>query len=417
MIHSLRKRFILAAMLSVLAVVLGMLVPVNVMSYLKLVRDADMIIDHIEENRGELPLWGEPRRGFHRHENDAFGWGITVETPFESRFFYAVLDKQGHVAEINMERIAAVDEYTAESYAYTAAASGGKGFLGVYRYAVNQGENETHVAFLDCGRSLSSFHNLLMVSGGVAAIGLSAVLLLLIAISGRIVKPFAENYAKQKRFITDAGHELKTPLTVINADVDLAELEAGENEWLDDIRRQTQRLTQLTQDLIYLSRMDEENPVIQAISFPLSDVAEETAQAFQSLARQQGKNLHVSVPPMVSFTGGEKDIRQLISLLLDNALKYSPADTDISLRLTQESRSIRLEVENTTVEPVDQENLNRLFDRFYRMDSSRNSETGGYGLGLSIARGIVTAHKGKITAQNRDGNRLVMTVVLPKHDD
>lgn len=414
MIRTLRKRFIIAAMISVLAVVLGMLVPVNMMSYLRLIRDADLIIEHIEENRGSLQEWeNDRRRSFRRKKNDIWGWGITPETPYESRFFYAVIDSQGNVTEMNTERIAAVDPETAEAFAKEAAVKAGSGFQGDYRFAVKRAETETHVIFLDCGRSLSSFHNLMMVSVGVAAVGMGAVLLLLLAVSGRIVKPFVESAAKQKQFITDAGHELKTPLTVINADVDLVELEAGESEWLDDIRKQTQRLTELTRDLIYLSKMDEEQPAIQMIEFPISDVVEETAQAFQSLARQQGKTLTIVVTPMLSFTGGEKDIRQLVSILMDNALKYSPAESEIRVRFSQEGRNLRLDVENTSALPIDKDSLNRLFDRFYRMDASRNSETGGYGLGLSIARGIVTAHKGKIRTECPDGKQLTITVLLP----
>lgn len=417
MIRTLRKRFIIAAMISVLAVVLGMLVPVNVMSYLKVIRDADLIIEHIEENRGSLQEREDGRRRNGRHRgNNVWGWGITPETPFESRFFYAVIDSQGNVTEMNTERIAAVDQQTAEAFAKEAAARSGSGFRGDYRFAVKQTGTETHVIFLDCGRSLSSFHNLLMVSAGVASVGMTAVLLLLLAVSGRIVKPFAENLARQKQFITDAGHELKTPLTVINADVDLVELEAGESEWLDDIRKQTQRLTELTRELIYLSKMDEEQPVIQMIEFPISDVVEETAQAFQGLARQKEKILTIAVTPMLSFTGGEKDIRQLVSILLDNALKYSPSESEIRVNLSREGRNLRLDVENTSAQPIDKDSLSRLFDRFYRMDASRNSETGGYGLGLSIARGIVTAHKGKIRTECPDGKQLTITVLLPTNE-
>ena len=269
------------------------------------------------------------------------------------------------------------------------------------------------IIFLDCGRSLSSFRATLLASAALALLGLLAVLVLLLILSSRIVRPMAESYEKQKQFITDAGHELKTPMTVISADVDLAEMECGENQWLTDIRRQAERLTCLTNDLIYLSRMEEEQPALQRIEFPLSDLAEEMAQSFQAVARSQEKELALSIHPMLSCTGDEKAIRQLLSILLDNALKYSPAGGSLALRLEKQGRSALLTVSNTTTQPVEQDKLPHLFDRFYRSDQSRNSQTGGYGLGLSIARSIVLAHKGRIRAESSDGLSLSVVVSLP----
>lgn len=239
------------------------------------------------------------------------------------------------------------------------------------------------------------------------------MLILLLLLSKRIVRPVAESYEKQKQFITDAGHELKTPLTIIGADADLAEMEWGENQWIQDIRRQTQRLTELTQDLIYLSRMEEEGLSLQSIDFPLSDVAEEMAHSFLPLAQNQGKRLEIAVQPMLSFRGDEKSIRQLCSILLDNALKYSPQEGELLFRLEKQGKNILLSVSNTTSQPIKKEELCHLFDRFYRTDPSHNSQTGGYGLGLSIARSIVTAHKGKIRAESPQESVLTIQVTLP----
>ncbi len=287
------------------------------------------------------------------------------------------------------------------------------GFLDNYRYLLCQNELGSQIIFLDCGRSLSSFRTTLLASVTLALVGLLAVLILLLILSHRIVRPVAESYAKQKQFITDAGHELKTPMTIISADADLAEMECGENQWLADIRRQVQRLTGLTNDLIYLSRMEEEQPKLQCIEFPLSDVAEEMALPFLAPARSQGKELHVHIQPMLSCTGDEKAIRQLLSILLDNALKYSPAGAHLELRLEKQGRSSLLTVSNTTAQPVERDKLSHLFDRFYRSDQSRNSQTGGYGLGLSIAKSIVLAHRGKIRAESPDGTSLSVIVTLP----
>ena len=424
MIKQLRRKLIAACMISlavVLAVILG---GVNLMSYQKVVADADTVLALLGSNDGEFPkLHGGPEappdgevpmdRGMGKR--DLLGTkGLSPETPYESRFFSVILDESGQVVQTDTGQIAAVDEASAELYAQSAVESGHTaGFLDDYRYLVLAEEGNTRVIFLDCGRSLSSFRTTLLASVALSLLGLLAVLVLLLILSHRIVRPVAESYEKQKQFITDAGHELKTPMTIISADVELAEMECGENQWLADIRRQTERLTGLTNDLIYLSRMEEEQPPLQVIEFPLSDVAEEMALPFLAPAKSQEKELTLHIQPMLSFTGDEKAIRQLISILLDNALKYSPAGGRLELRLEKQGRNILLTVTNTTIQPVEEDKLSHLFDRFYRSDQSRNSQTGGYGLGLSIARSIVLAHKGKIRAESRDGMTLTVVVSFP----
>lgn len=265
--------------------------------------------------------------------------------------------------------------------------------------------------FLDCRKFLTTFRSFLFSSIAVSFCGFCAVLILVAVLSKRVIRPFVESQEKQKRFITDAGHELKTPLTIIEADRSILELEYGENEWLSDIQLQTRRLTGLTNDLIYLSRMEEEPIRERFIEFPLSDMLEEIAGSFQNLARTQGKNFEQEIEPMISLLGDEKAIRQIISVLLENALKYSGKGGDISLKAEKRGKNIVIRVFNTA-ESVETENLSRLFDRFYRSDASRNSETGGYGIGLSIAKAVAQAHKGKISASSEDGNSFTVVVVL-----
>ena len=419
MIRKLRRKLIAACMASLAAVLLVILGGVNWMSYQKVVDDADAVLAVLSANRGVFPQQGQPLGELpapqgpetDREHRRLF----SPETPYESRFFSVQLDGGGQVLQTDTRQIAAVDEEAAASYAETAAASGDRsGFLDDYRFLCTDGDDGTvRIIFLDCGRSLSSFRTTLLASIALALVGLLAVLVLLLVLSSRIVRPVAESYEKQKQFITDAGHELKTPMTIISADADLLEMECGENQWLTDIRRQTQRLTGLTNDLIYLSRMEEEQPALQAIEFPLSDVAEEMVQSFFAPAKNQGKTLEVCIQPMVSCTGDEKAIRQLLSILLDNALKYSPEGGQLTLRVEKQGRGVLLSVSNTTAQPMDRGQLSRLFDRFYRADQSRSSETRGYGLGLSIARSIVLAHKGRIRAESPDGASISVVVTLP----
>ena len=226
------------------------------------------------------------------------------------------------------------------------------------------------------------------------------------------MRPFLENYEKQKQFITDAGHELKTPLTILNADAEILAMDYGENEWVSDIQTQTKRLADLTNDLILLSRMEEEQTRLQMLELPLSDIAEETIAPFQAVARTQEKTLELCIQPMLSICGDEKSLRKLFSILLDNAVKYSAPQSTISCTLEKQKNLIRLSVWNA-VEHITKAQTEHLFDRFYRTDQSRNSQTGGYGLGLSIALAIVTAHRGKITASTADEASLLITVTFP----
>lgn len=415
MIKKLRAKLILACMFSLAVVLLVILGGVNLMSYQKVVSDADTVLALLAANNGAFPKPPAPQDGGdfvppgapEGKPNVFSPRAMSPETPYESRFFSVLLGEDGQVLETNTLQIAAVDEEQAADYAQRAAAAGRtSGFLGNYRYLIQSESGGVRIIFLDCGRSLSSFRTTLLASVSLA------VLFLLLILSRRIVRPMAESYAKQRQFITDAGHELKTPMTIISADADLAEMECGENQWLTDIRRQAQRLTALTNDLIYLSRMEEEQPQLQYIDFPISDVVEEMAQSFAAPARSQDKELQIQVQPMLSFHGDEKGIRQLVSILLDNALKYSPPGGQLELRLEKQGRSLLLTVSNPCAQPVDQDKLPHLFDRFYRTDASRNSQSGGYGLGLSIAKSIVTAHKGKIRAESPDGTQLSIQVTL-----
>lgn len=418
MIKKLRVKFIAACMFSLAVVLLIILGGVNLMSYQKVVKDADSILQVLSVNDGTFPKSNGgrvavPHGIFWGGHMDTEGRGMSPETPYESRYFSVLLDDNGQVIATDTGQIAAIDDTAASGYACEVWQSGRtSGFFSTYRYLRQEESQGTRIIFLDCGRSLSAFRTTLLASVALSLLGLTAVLVLLALLSKRIIRPVVESYEKQRRFITDAGHELKTPLTIIGADTDLAEMECGENEWLEDIRRQAQRLTGLTNDLIYLSRMEEEQPKLQFIEFPLSDVTEEMAQSFQGLARSQDKHLQVHVQPMLSYTGDEKAIRQLLSILLDNALKYSPPGGELAVTLERQNRSIMLRVANTTLQPIPRDSLEHLFDRFYRADSSRSTQGGGYGLGLAIARSIVGTHKGKIRAESPDGTTLIIQVNL-----
>ena len=405
MIQKLRFKFVALAMgllFLVLAVIMGI---VNLLNYREVVANADSILELLAANGGRFP--------------DAPGMGgkpadpnFSPELPYESRYFTVLLDSSGDVSLTDTGKIKAIDTETAIAYAQKAWKLGrASGFNGNYRYALKAHDNGCIVVFLDCGRSLSSARSFLWISLGISLAGFCLVFFLLYFLSARIVKPIAESYEKQRQFITDASHDLKTPITIIDADASVLEMEVGENEWLTDIQKQTKRLTDLTNNLVFLSRMEENENHFQMIEFPLSDVIVETAQSYEALAHAQGKTFTLQVEPLISFCGDEKAFRQLTALLLDNALKYSDENGTILLALKKADRSVRLSVYNTCA-PIPQEDLTHLFDRFYRTDKSRNSQTGGHGIGLSVAKAIITAHKGSISAASADGHSLTITAKL-----
>ncbi|MCJ7836853.1 HAMP domain-containing histidine kinase [Cuneatibacter sp. NSJ-177] len=408
MIKKLRIKFIALSMFSLLLVLFIIMGSINILNYQDIVKDADSVLSILKSNNGAFPKMEEPRG---KHDSPK---PLSPETPYESRFFSVLMSREGEVISVDTGKIAAVDTATAMEYAESLwERQENQGFIGDYRYTFQETDEGTRIIFLDCGRTLSTFRSFLFTSCGISLLGLLAVFTLLAMLSGRIIKPFSESYEKQKRFITDAGHELKTPLTIIDADADVLSMEFGENEWIQDIQSQTKRLASLTNDLILLARMDEGTKQVQKIDFPFSDLASEMVQSFQALALQQNKTFSSRIQPMLSLCGDEKSLRQLLSILLDNALKYSDPEGAISLSLEKSGKSIRLTVFNT-VENISPESLPHLFERFYRADPSRNSQTGGYGIGLSIAKAIVTSHKGKITASSPDGRSLQVVVVLPE---
>ncbi len=406
MIRKLRFKFILLTMTVLLAVLVVIIGGINMANYANVVNNADTVLSLLSENHGHFP-----NLSFfsHRLRKD-----LSPELPFESRFFSVLLDENWMSLQTETGNIAAVDVESAIAMAQTAAAKkSGTGFLGDYRYQKVQEGTRVRIIFLDCGRSLESFRTFLFASILISLCGFLVVLAVVTLLSGRIMRPFAESYEKQKRFITDAGHELKTPLTIIGADVDILAMDQGENEWLSDIQKQVKQLTGLTNDLVFLSRMEEADTPMQKLPFPLSDVVSETAASFQALAQAQGKTFTTRISPMLTLEGDEKAIAQLVRLLLDNALKYSPEGGSVSLTLEKTGRQCRLSVSNTTDNPLPLDNLKALFERFYRADPSRNSQTGGHGIGLSVAKAIVTAHGGKIQATSEDGHSLCITASLP----
>ena len=404
MIDRLKRRFSVLAVGALTAAVALMVLGMNLISFGALVREADGTLALMSENRGRFP---EPDRG----APGKLPPGMSPEVPYESRYFSVTVSPDGGIMQPETSKIAAVDRDTALEYGKKALdRRAEKGFVGKFRYLKYAEGDNTKILFLDCRRSFDAFTSFFCSGLAVSAVGLGVLYVVVLFFIRRILRPVEESYEKQKRFITDAGHEIKTPLTVINANAALLELELGENECVSDICTQTKRLTALTNDLVELSRMDEGDASREMSLLPLSELTSEAAERFRGPAKAAQRQLFVSVEEGISLRGNGKSLMRMFDILLENALKYSPEKGSISLSLEKRGRTAELRVENDTARPVPEESLSRVFDRFYRADASRNSETGGFGIGLSVAKSVADAHGAKIFAFSDGDHRFGISV-------
>lgn len=401
-----RRKFIIAAMLAVtavLTVIIGGMITVN---YFNLVSTADTTIDMILSNDGRFP-----RAEFSPDKKPFEHKPFSPETPFETRYFTVRLDREGKPVVFDIDFVAAIDISEAEKMAKNVFLHDERsGFYGNYRFGLADTEKGSIIVFLDCFRSLSTFRSFAFSGIFISVIGLAAVFILVLIFSGVIVRPIAESYEKQRRFITDASHEIKTPLAIISANAEVIEAENGESEWTNSIKNQVENLSGLTQNLITLSRMEEgKEPAMNNVS--LSQIVIESLEPFYTLASSKDKILTTHIDADITVLGNDPMIRQLVSILADNAVKYSNENAEIIVSLKKQGRGAVLSFENT-VDGISTGNHDRLFDRFVRSDNSRNSQTGGHGIGLSVAKAIAETHKAIVSAFSPNGKTLNISIIF-----
>lgn len=388
-------------------VMLALLGCVNIWSYWNTIAQLDHTLTVLYEagksESGPVFQGGEPPRG-----ND---FPFSGEAPYMIRFFAVRYSESGELLDINQDYIASVSESEALSFAGRVL-EGGKehGFYGSYRYFVKTAERETTVIFLNAERELHAVRGLLVNTLLIAAISLVIVFLLVLLLAKRAVAPYMRNLEMQKQFITNAGHELKTPLTAISTSADVLAMEHGDNEWVQNIQVQSGRLARLITNLITLSRLDEERPALEKSEFSLSDALWETADSFLPLMRARGKAYSQSIGDGLVVNSNRAAVQQMASILLDNAIKHSPPGAKISLKAFRKGRRIVIEVSNTCEELARPE-LKHLFDRFYRVDQSHSETASGSGIGLSVAKATAEALGGKIHAE-LSGNVICFQITL-----
>ena len=412
MLKKMRWHFILAAMLAVFIMLVAVLAGINVWNYHTTAERADQRIQEIYgfesgkvpgmENSEENASQPVPPDIFNRPDDH------DPEAPYTTRFFIVRLDEEGNVTDVSTDFIASVTQTEAEEFARKVLNE--KRQVGYYKNYRFQ-KNDNIVIFLNTTMELRSVRNVLLISCLVGVVCFLVVFLLVILLSKRAMKPYIRNIERQKRFITDASHEIKTPLTSIATSVDVIEMEYGEDEWTRNIHKQTSKMSRMVADLVTLSRLDEENPFLERTEFSLSDAVWEVAEPFASLAKAQGKKYSQRIEENLTLCGNPDATRQMISVLLDNAMKYSDENGTIRLDVYKVHGKTKIEVFNTCVLEETQ-NLSRLFDRFYRPDNSRSRKTGGSGIGLSIAQAVAEAYGGKIKVSSKDGKSIMFQVTI-----
>ncbi len=415
MTRTLQKKFITTAMLAITVLILVLLGAINGIYCWISGQQMERMLGMLADNGGapsmqremtekEMPQRGRP--GF-------LDQPIDEDTAMSARYFMVRYNSDGEVVQTDISKIASVTEEEAGKMADKARENGDtEGRTEQFRYKITESRDGkgSVVIFLDTS---SQMHSILMVLGISIFIGMlcwSLMLVLVILLSKKAILPIAENIEKQKQFVTDAGHEIKTPLAIIMANTDAMELHNGENKWSRNIREQTIRLNGLMQNLLALAKMDEGGVKLPSSDILLSSLLEEILPSFYEPASLKEIIIQENIQPDIIVHGNRDNMIRLITILMDNAVKYTSRKGNIKVYLERKENTVALNIKNTcdTLPEVEPE---KLFDRFYRGDSARTQKSGGYGIGLSVARAITESQKGSITASYEE-KQIIFTVRL-----
>lgn len=406
MIKTLKRRFIALAMLAFTAVLLVTLVGVNWVNRCNVYDGIDEQLVYLADSN-----FGPPRGMLAAMPENIQEWVDMEAGDITSEDSYFIFSG-GMVESMRDNELNTLSFATGMDAAVKLQEllAGGKdyGTFGNYRYYVAQREAPYKVVFLRCSQEFDAMRSLLRTTVMVGAACVLAVFGLVTLLSGMVARPFAENMERQKRFISDVTHELKTPLGVIMADLDMQVMDHGTTEWVENARAQTDHMAGLIDRLVTRSLLDENMYKAEAVQISLSLLAGDMVGEFVPPARNRGLSMEINIAPDVVVSGNESSLREVLSILLDNAVKYTPEGGDIRVCLAGGRRAL-LEISNTCA-PEDSMDPERLFDRFYRSDTARAARA-GHGLGLSIARELVNQGGGTLRASMEDG-RIAFTMEL-----
>lgn len=396
----LRRKFVMISVSVAFVVVFGMVLVLNITNRLRLEDNLKAVMYILADHGGTFP---------NKPVNPYPNVDLPQEFQYTTRYFTVNLDDENNVLSIDTRNINIVDSFLALEYAKDIVNSNKiEGFYENFKYRSISTEYGKMIIFVDCEADLMSLRSFFYMSLEFSLGMLVVFAIIMIFVSKFAVAPIVQSYKKQQQFITDISHELKTPLAIIKTNTEVIEM-IEPSEWTDSIHNQINRLSQLVNYLISLSKMEEQSVHHLKNDFSLSEAVAEAIDTFSVVAQGENKEIIYDIQPDMHFTGDEQSIRMLISILIDNSIKYSIENTKITVTL-REKRSRKVLKISNYAENLKVENYNRLFERFYRLDDSRNSKTGGFGIGLATAKAIVKSHSGDIKAESLDAKQITFTV-------
>ena len=412
MIKQLQRKFVFSAMLAITVLLIVVLGAVNIFNTISENQKTDKLLSTLAEveNSAITLMLPEVRGSW-----DLFSQVVTQDDTLGAIYFVAREDVFGNIRTIDTSHIKSVDVKEAGEYILEVRKKAKEsGTIGRFKYIIipTVGNFGKTYIFLDITKQVSGVWQVMFLSVLVGVLCWIAMLFLIILLSKRAIKPIAVNIEKQKQFVTDAGHEIKTPLAIIMANTDALELHYGKNKYSKNIRGQIVRLKGLTQDLLSLAKMEESADVKVKTIFSITTVLEENLYQFEEALLVKGVLVQKNIQPNLNINSNREQVQRLISILLDNATKYVSQNGHLEIYLSIVNKHVNFVVANTA-ENLENLELDKLFDRFYRGDDARTQKSGGYGIGLSAAKTIVDALKGTITVQKQNENKIIFVIKLP----
>ena len=430
-IKKLKNKFLVISMCSFIAVmvIIGGLIYIGTLTVSR--REAHEVTQSIIDNGGELPSVktvirddgsddnGQdseddeditnptPKENLNNFLKTLFGSGRNIlsnkDQWYATRYFSVIFDRQNNVTDIKADRIASVDLQQAKQYALAVSKNTFSfGSIGNYYYQVSKQKNRTIVVFVDSTNQIRLTNRILYMALILLGFGSIISFLVLRALSYKVIAPEIRNAEQQKQFITNASHELKTPLAVIKANTQVQEMMNGKDEWSESTMHQVDRMTGLIQNLVTIVRAEEKEDAGDRTDTDISEAIRDTVKSYAPVAENAGETLNQNIGDGIHMNAVESQIRQLATLLIDNAIKYCDEKGTIDVTVIQKCRGIRLSVSNSYADGKNVD-YSKFFERFYRADQSHNVDKGGYGIGLSIAESLVKQYNGSINASWKDG--------------
>lgn len=397
MIKKLKAKLIVICLLSVGIVLATIITTSYIASIINITYSTDRLINILHDNNGKVD------REILEKEN------ISLDTIFQTRYFISYSYKENAIPmEIDLKNSSiSIDKAKYLSNRVLNSRFLSRGYISGYRYLEYSTSDGANIIFIDCNRQINNLHFMIASATIISIISLVTIFSLLGLFSNRILRPIIDAHEKQKKFITNASHELKTPLTVITANNELLEMEHGENEYTHTINKQVIKLTNMTNALVMLSKIDEMNTLNDLCEFSVSDATYDIINIYKNILCDV--EFTYNIQEKVSYFGNEKLYRDLLTILLDNAKKYSLSYVHISLLKIKNRVHIVLRNDSDKIEKG---NLNHYTERFFRADESRASAYSGSGIGLSLAKEIVEIHKGTMKINSPDGKEFIVDILI-----